>query len=636
VTTLLVANRGEIARRIFRTARRMGMRTIAVYSDADAQLPFVREADTAVRIGPAPARDSYLAIDRILTAARETEAELIHPGYGFLAESAQFAHAVAAAGLRFVGPPADVLKMLGDKAAAKAMAARAGVPVLPGYRGDDQSDDAFMTAARSTGYPVMLKPVAGGGGIGMQRVREERGLREALARARRIASAAFGDERLLLERLVERPRHVEVQIVADERGAVASYGERDCSAQRRNQKIVEETPAPSLPDDRRDAIAKAAVTLAREAGYRSAGTVEFVLDGKDFFFLEVNARLQVEHPVTELVWQVDLVEEQLRIAQGGALSHPGARPMGHAIEARLYAEDPAAGFVPSAGRIAYMRWDEDVRVDTGYEEGSLVTTSYDPLIAKVVGHADTREGALTKLERALERSEVLGVRTNREFLLALLRSEAVRTGTVDTEFVERELSTLVPERARAPREAYAVAAAARAAELYRAIDPRDPWATHGGWRPGGDTQTTVVLDDIALAVHGRGPFAVGEQLVRADGDVGRWRIDDRPAVAVRGGDTMWAVWRGTTFELSLTSRERSVETTAGAEVVAPMPGVVVGVSATAGRQARRGDLLFVVEAMKMELRVEAPADGVVTKVLAREGQQVGRGERLADFEADPS
>ena len=636
MTTVLVANRGEIARRIFRTVRRMGMKSVAVYSDADAGLPFVREADTAVRIGPASARQSYLAIDRILAAAEETKADLIHPGYGFLAESPQFAHAVAAAGLGFVGPPAEVLKMLGDKASAKAAAERAGVPVLPGYRGDDQSDDAFISAARSTGYPVMLKPVAGGGGIGMQRVREERGLREALARARRMASAAFGDERLLLERLIERPRHLEVQIAADDRGNVLSFGERDCSAQRRNQKIVEETPAPALTSEQRGALAEAAVAIAREAGYRNAGTVEFVVDAAGFFFLEVNARLQVEHPVTELVWNVDLVEEQLRIALGEPLSRTDARTSGHAVEARLYAEDPSAGFVPSAGRIAYLRWDEDVRVDSGYEEGSLVTTSYDPLIAKLIARADTRAGALAKLERALERSDVLGVRTNREFLLALLRTAAMREGRVDTELVERELATLVPARQRAPREVYAVAAAARAAELYGGGDPRDPWAKHGGWRLGGDVQTTVVLDDTALAVRGRGPFAVGEHQVRADGDVGRWRIDDRPAVAVRSGDTMWAVCRGTTFELSLAPRERNVETTAGAEVVAPMPGVVVGIAAASGRRARRGDLLFVVEAMKMELRVEAPADGIVTQVLAREGQQVERGERLAEFEADPA
>jgi acetyl/propionyl-CoA carboxylase alpha subunit len=507
--------------------------------------------------------------------------------------------------------------------------------VLPGYRGSDQSDEAFLAAARSIGYPVMVKPIAGGGGIGMQRVHDEHHMREALARARRVASAAFGDERLLLERLVARARHVEVQIVADDHGNVTSFGERDCSAQRRNQKIVEETPAPSLAADRREALAKAAVAVAREAGYRNAGTVEFILDGSDFFFLEVNARLQVEHPVTELVWRVDLVEEQLRVAQGGAIART-AGATGHAVEARLYAEDPAAGFVPSSGRIAYLRWDEAVRVDSGYEEGSTITTSYDPLIAKLVAHGETRAAAMTALEHAVERSIVLGVRTNREFLLALLRTGAMRAGKVDTELVERELARLVPERATPTREVYAAAAAARAAELYERSDSRDPWAAHGGWRAGTEAQTTVVLDGIGLPVRGSGPFAVADHLVRADGDAGRWRVDDHPAVAVRGGDIMWTVWGETTFELSLAPRERSVETTAGAEVVAPMPGVVIGVQARTGQRARRGDLLFVVEAMKMELRVDSPADGTVTHVLAREGQHVERGERLAEFTADPS
>ena len=614
----------------------MGLRTVAVYSDVDANLPFVREADVAVRIGPAPARESYLAIERVLAAAGETNADLVHPGYGFLAESPQFAHAVAAAGLRFVGPPADVLKMLGDKGMAKATAERAGVPVLPGYRGEDQSDEAFLAAARRSGYPAMLKPVAGGGGIGMQRVRDEAGMRDALARARRVASAAFGDERLLLERLVERPRHIEVQILADDHGNIRSFGERDCSSQRRHQKIVEETPAPSLATDRRDALAEAAVAIAREAGYRNAGTIEFIVDGDDFYFLEVNARLQVEHPVTELVWSVDLVEEQLRIAQGGQIARVAAPPSGHAIEARLYAEDPAAGFVPSAGRIAYLRWPDGVRIDAGYEEGSMVTTSYDPLVAKLIAHAESRAAAVAALDRALEETAVLGVRTNREFLLALLRTGALREGRIDTDLVEREIGSLVPERVRPSPEAYAVAAAARAAELYGRGDRRDPWAAHGGWRAGSDAETTVVLDELALPVRGRGPFAIGDHEVRADGDVGRWRIDDHPALSVRGGETMWTVWRGRTFELSLAARERTVETTVGAEVVAPMPGVVVGVTATAGQHARRGDLLFVVEAMKMELRVEAPADGTVTQVLAREGQQVERGEPLAEFEADPA
>src|SRR5205823_2602184 len=411
-------NRGEIARRIFRTARRVGMRTVAMYSDADALLPFVREADAAIRIGPAPAAESYLAIDRVIAAAREAKADLVHPGYGFLAERPEFASAVDAAGMRFVGPPASVLAVLGDKGAAKGIAERVNVAVLPGYRGEDQSDEAFIFAARSIGYPVMIKPVAGGGGIGMQTVREERELRDALARARRVATAAFGDERLLLERLVERPRHVEVQVLADERGTVVTVGDRDCSAQRRHQKIVEEAPAPTLGDSTRERMAAAAIAIAREAGYRNAGTVEFVVDHEGrFYFLEVNARLQVEHPVSEMVFGVDLVEQQLRIALGEGLDAHRKHGTEHAVEARIYAEDPAAGFLPSTGRLVHVRWPErpGIRVDAGYEEGDVVTRHYDPLLAKVIAFGGDRRIALGMLANALDETEILGVRTNMGF-----------------------------------------------------------------------------------------------------------------------------------------------------------------------------------------------------------------------------
>jgi len=442
VTTLLVANRGEIARRIFRTARRLGMRTVAVYSDADAALPFVREADAAMRIGAAPASESYLAIDRVIAAAREAKADLIHPGYGFLAERPEFASAVDAAGMRFVGPPPSVLRSLGDKAEAKAIAERAKVPVLPGYRGEDQGDDAFISAARAVGYPVMIKPIAGGGGIGMQVVKQEPQLRDALARARRIATSAFGDERLLLERLVERPRHIEVQVLADAYDTVISVGDRDCSTQRRHQKIVEEAPA-SRPDEKgRERMAAAAIAIAREAGYRNAGTVEFVVDDRDkFYFLEVNTRLQVEHPVTEMVYGVDLVEQQLRIALGERLDlQPKRQGRQHAVEARIYAEDPAAGFLPSTGRLVHVRWPERVgiRVDAGYEEGDAVTRHYDPLLAKVIAFGGDRRIALDILANALDETEVLGVRTNIGFLRALIGRLNDQDVRVDTELVERE------------------------------------------------------------------------------------------------------------------------------------------------------------------------------------------------------
>ena len=635
MTTLLVANRGEIARRIIGTARRIGMRTVAIHSDPDAALPFVREADVAVRIGPAPPRDSYLAIDRIIAAARETRADLVHPGYGFLSERPNFASAVEAAGMRFVGPPARVLAALGDKAVAKALAERAKVPVLPGYRGDDQSDEAFIAGAHATGYPVMIKPVAGGGGIGMQEVRDEHQLRESLARARRLAAGSFGDERLLLERLIERPRHVEVQVVADDQGNVVSYLLRDCSAQRRHQKIVEESPAPSLDERRQRAIAAAAVAIARQAEYRNAGTVEFVVDeAGDFYFLEVNARLQVEHPVTEVVCGVDLVEQQLRVALGerGTLEWTRA---GNAVEARIYAEDPGAGFLPSTGPLAHVRWPPGVRVDAGYEEGDAVTHHYDPLLAKVIARGADRTAALDALAKALDDTEVLGVRTNLGFLRNLLAHPAMREGRMHTDLVEHELSRLLPSAQAAPDQAYAVAAASVAAA---AREARDPWSASGPWRLGEGSATTVVLREgareRAVRLTGTGPYEYSGHRVAAADERHRWTVDGEPAAAASASTAVWTAWRGATWELETSPRERSVEESAGAEVVAPMPGVIIAAPAQADRAVRRGDLLFVVEAMKMELRVSAPADGTVKRVLARVGQQVERGQRLAEFDAE--
>ena len=637
MTTVLVANRGEIARRVFRTARRMGMRTVAVYSDADVSLPFIREADAAIRIGPAPAAESYLGIDRVIEAAREARADLVHPGYGFLAERPEFASAVDAAGMRFVGPPPSVLGSLGDKAEAKAIAERANVPVLPGYRGEDQSDDAFISAARSVGYPVMIKPVAGGGGIGMQTIKDEPLLRDALARARRIATSAFGDERLLLERLVERPRHVEVQVLADDHGTVVTVGDRDCSAQRRHQKIVEEAPAPIADAKQRERMAAAAIAIAREAGYRNAGTVEFVVDGDGrFYFLEVNARLQVEHPVTEMVFGLDLVEQQLRIAQGDLIDVRLARPVGHAVEARIYAEDPGAGFLPSTGRLVHVCWPdgEGVRVDAGYEEGDIVTRYYDPLLAKVVARGDDRGAAVRALVKALEETEVLGVRTNIVFLRALVARLNEKDDRVDTELVERELPRLVPELTPAPDEAYAVAAAAVAANARKA---HDPWTATGAWRIGEGTGTTIALREgtreRAVRLAGNGPYTYSGHSVAPVDEAHRWVIDGRPAAAAARDGLVWTSVSGKVWELETTPRERQVQQIAGDEVVAPMPGLVIAAQAVADRQVRRGDLLFVVEAMKMELRVEAPADGKVTRVLASVGQQVERGQRLAEFEA---
>jgi acetyl/propionyl-CoA carboxylase alpha subunit len=635
VTTLLVANRGEIARRIFRTAKRMGMRTVAVYSDADASLPFVREADVAVRLGPAPASASYLDSERILAAATESGADLVHPGYGFLAESPRFASAVAARGMRFVGPPPEVLASLGDKAKAKDLARLAGVPVLEGFYDDDQRDESFIEAAGRIGYPVMVKPVAGGGGIGMQRVREEGALREALAKARRVATASFGDERLLLERLVERPRHIEVQILADTHGNVVALGERDCSTQRRHQKVLEETPAPSLDDKQRKAIAEAAMAIGKQAGYVNAGTVEFAVDERDaFFFLEVNARLQVEHPVTELVWDIDLVEQQLRIAQGERLLLKEPAPRGHAIEVRLYAEDVAAGFLPSTGRLLHLRWPDGIRVDAGYVEGNEVTRHYDPMLAKLIANGPHRKLALAKLEEALAHTEVLGVRTNLPFLRGLVAHPDMQRGKIDTELVGRDFERLVPNTSPAPPSAVALAACAVADS---AKQRGDPWSERGAFRIGEPAGTTIVLHEGAREhaehVSGTGPYeAAGQRVARDQAESHAWTIDGEPAAAAVAAASVWVSVAGRTDEFTTEPPDRSVDAAAASEVAAPMPGVVIAAQAHADQRVRRGDLLFVVEAMKMELRVEAPADGTVKRVLASVGQQVQRGQRLAEFE----
>ena len=637
MTRLLVANRGEIARRIFRTARRMGITTIAAYSDADAEAPFVREADAAVRLGPAPARESYLDVARVIHAALEADADLVHPGYGFLAESPALARAVAAAGMRFVGPTPEVLAALGDKARAKELARAAHVPVLPGYAGPDQRDEAFLEAGKRVGYPVMVKPVAGGGGIGMQRVREDASLRDALAKARRIASSAFGDERLMLERLVERPRHIEVQIIADTHGAIVALGERDCSTQRRHQKVLEETPAPSLDDGPRRAMSDAAVALARQAAYTNAGTVEFAVDERgDFFFLEVNARLQVEHPVTELVWEVDLVEQQLRIAMGERLGLGEPAPRGHAIEMRLYAEDVDAGFLPSTGRLVHVRWPEGIRVDAGYEEGGEVTRHYDPLVAKLVAHGPHRKLALAKLDEALAQTEVLGVRTNLPFLRGLAAHPDVQRGRIDTELVAREYERLVPASRDASEEALALAAAAIVGS---AKSDDDPWTANGPFRVGAAAGTSVVLHDgareHALRVEGAGPYRVaGHTMARDDREPHAWTVDGTQAAAAISGERVWVSIAGRSFELDSGPPQRLLDAARAHEVDAPMPGVVIAVHARPDLKVRRGDLLFAVEAMKMELRVEAPSDGTVKGVLASVGQTVARGQRLADFEPD--
>jgi 3-methylcrotonyl-CoA carboxylase alpha subunit len=488
--SLLIANRGEIACRIARTARRMGLRTVAVYSEADARARHVKAADEARLIGPAPARDSYLNIERLIAAAKASRAEAIHPGYGFLSEKAEFADACADADLVFVGPPAAAIRAMGSKSAAKALMEKAGVPIAPGYHGKAQDLAAFARAAEKLGFPVLLKAVAGGGGKGMRIVRGESELADALSGARREAEAAFGDGALLMEKFIERPRHIEVQVFGDTHGTIVSLFERECTLQRRHQKVIEEAPSAALDDERREALYEAARKAAGAIGYVGAGTVEFVADGGDAYFIEMNTRLQVEHPVTEAITGLDLVEWQLRVAMGERLpleQHEIER-RGHAIEARVYAEDAAAGFLPSVGEIAHWRAPDEgagLRIDAGFGAGDAVSRYYDPMLAKAIAHADTREAALARLRAALSGFEIAGVTTNIPFLTRLLGEPAVLENAVDTGFIEREMAGL--GKADAPSD-FAIAAAV-AAILHRereetrrdAADPYSPWAAGSPW-----------------------------------------------------------------------------------------------------------------------------------------------------------
>jgi acetyl/propionyl-CoA carboxylase alpha subunit len=614
MTTLLVANRGEIAVRVFRTAKRMGMRTVAVFSDADAEAPHVRAADACVRIGPPPAAESYLRIEAIVDAAKQSGATLVHPGYGFLAEDDAFAEACEDAGLIFVGPPSSVLKIVGDKVSARALAEAAGVPVFPGYAGEDASDAALTEAAHDIGFPVLVKPAAGGGGKGMELVRDAAELADALASARRIALAAFGDNRLLLERYVPSPRHVEVQVLADAHGTVVHLGERDCSLQRRHQKVLEESPAPNLDESLRTTLHESAVAFARRAAYVGAGTCEFLVssDGSAGF-IEMNARLQVEHPVTEMVTGLDLVELQLRVALGEALPAFDARPRGHAIEVRVYAEDPRNGFVPQAGRIEHVRWPASARVDTGIEPGTDVPAHYDPLLAKVIVHGEDRDDALRVLDVAVGDIEILGVRTNVPFLAGVLRDDVVRHGRITTDWLETTRADRFVHDGTTSDAAFAIAAAAEAHRI-AAARSRDPFATLGAWRGGGRTASRIVLrvqdDERAVAVD-----------ENAD-----------THAAVRVGDA-WLVWAdGDQHEILVGPRPRRAS--AGpARLDSPLPGQVVAVRVHAGQVVEAGEELVVVEAMKMEHSIKAPAAGTVRAVLCAAGDQVDRGQPLVDFDA---
>ncbi|MFF0423674.1 acetyl/propionyl/methylcrotonyl-CoA carboxylase subunit alpha [Streptomyces sp. NPDC004520] len=628
--TVLVANRGEIAVRVIRTLREMGVRSVAVYSDADADARHVREADTAVRIGPAPAAESYLSVPALLDAARRTGAQAVHPGYGFLAENAGFAQACADAGLVFIGPSATAISLMGDKIRAKETVKAAGVPVVPGA-----ADPEIAAAARELGAPVLLKPSAGGGGKGMRLVRDLAVLDEEIAAARREARASFGDDTLLVERWIDRPRHIEIQVLADAHGNVIHLGERECSLQRRHQKIIEEAPSVLLTPEIRASMGAAAVEAARSCGYVGAGTVEFIVPGGDpssYYFMEMNTRLQVEHPVTELITGVDLVEWQLRVAAGEPLpfAQEDVRLDGWAVEARICAEDPARGFLPSGGTVLALHEPRGngVRTDSGLSEGTEVSSLYDPMLSKVIVHAPTREAALRKLRAALADLVTLGVPTNAGFLRRLLAHPDVVKGNLDTGLVERDADSLVD--ASVPEEVYAAAAAVRLARLAPA--PRDGWtdpfSVPNGWRLGGAPAPLSFpvrvpgLEPVAIEAPGGARVTATDVTVTVDGVTHTFRRAG--AWLGRDGDS-WHVLDHDPVEAALSGARHG-----GADTLAaPMPGTVTVVKVTVGDEVEAGQSLLVVEAMKMEHVISAPHAGTVTELDVTPGTTVAMDQILA-------
>ncbi len=637
--SVLVANRGEIACRVFRTAKRMGIRTIAVYSEADAEALFVREADEAVLIGPAAARESYLDQAKVLAAAKATGAEAIHPGYGFLSENAEFAEAVQAAGLVWIGAPASSIRAMGLKDAAKQLMVEAGVPVTPGYMGADQSEARLKAEADAIGYPVLIKAVAGGGGKGMRRVDASEAFLDALGSCRREAASSFGDDRVLIEKYILSPRHIEVQVFGDSHGQVVHLNERDCSLQRRHQKVIEEAPAPGMDAATRAAITDAAVCAAKAVDYIGAGTIEFIADASEglradrIWFMEMNTRLQVEHPVTEAITGVDLVEWQFRAAAGEPVPLKQAEiPLnGWAMEARLYAEDPSNGFLPSIGRLDHFVLPGDVRVDTGVEEGGEVSQFYDPMIAKLIVHADTREAAAAQLAEACGEVEVWPVRTNAAFLKRCLDHPRFVAGDVDTGFIGKEEEILL---ARPGIELPAFAGAALLMDTLedeqsgRATTP-SPWSLGGrglsGFRINGEAGRIHVSVDgqttaVALSPEG---FDLSEE--GGEQRVGYLELEDEVIIFNEGAahQVRWA-------------RARTAGSGGGVSdgaLRAPMPGKIVATPAKAGDTVTKGQPIIVLEAMKMEHALTAPFDGVVGEIAFAVGDQVTADAVLARVEA---
>ena len=654
-TKILIANRGEIACRVIKTCRRLGIRTVAVYSEADAGARHVRLADEAHCVGPAASRESYLRADRILDAAKRSGAQAVHPGYGFLSENEGFANACAEAGIVFIGPPVAAIRAMGSKSAAKALMHEARVPLVPGYHGDEQNPEFLRGEADQMGYPVLIKASAGGGGKGMRIVEQSADFAAALASCQREAAASFGDDRMLIEKYLVRPRHIEIQVFGDSQGNIVSLFERDCSAQRRHQKVVEEAPAPSIDAVRRAEMGKAACDAARAVGYVGAGTVEFIADQNgSFYFMEMNTRLQVEHPVTEKITGLDLVEWQLRVASGEPLPLTQEQiPLrGHAIEVRIYAEEPEKGFLPSIGRLAHFRKpaeSDHVRVDTGVDEGDSVSPHYDPMLAKLIVWDETRERATERMLKALGEFEIAGVGNNIAFLSRLLDHAEFRAGIVDTGLIARESAALIPAATAPPSEAYAAASLWTLQDEARAIkartaasaDPHSPWGDADGWRINGQQtrrleyregeavnvvqlcydKDGLQLDGSLAAVSGEQQFTLGAQRFGAS--------------VVRLGEQLHVFSGGLHHVLAPIDRlaHAADHQEAHGGLTAPMPGKIVDLPAAVGSEVEKGAPLVVMEAMKMEHTLVAPTKGRVVAYLCSVGEQVKDGAELVEFEA---
>ncbi|HKH00723.1 MAG TPA: acetyl/propionyl/methylcrotonyl-CoA carboxylase subunit alpha [Bradyrhizobium sp.] len=653
--TLLIANRGEIACRVIRTAKAMGLRTVAVYSEADGQALHVAMADEAVLLGPARARDSYLNIDRVIEATRQSGAEAVHPGYGFLSESAEFAQACFDAGLIFVGPTAGMIRMMGSKSGSKLLMEKAGVPLVPGYHGEAQDETTLVKAADKIGFPVLVKASAGGGGRGMRIVGSPGELAAAIVSAKREAKAAFGDDRMLIEKFVQNPRHIEVQVIGDSHGNLLSLFERECTLQRRHQKVIEEAPSPTLDDAQREAVCAAARKAAAAVSYVGAGTIEFVSDGRDVFFIEMNTRLQVEHPVTELITGIDLVEWQFRVAFGERLplAQDQIKLNGHAIEARVYAENPHKNFMPSVGKIRTWQMpaaSDGLRIDAGYRAGDAVSSHYDAMLAKVVAWAPTRDVAIERLNRGLEESDVRGIVTNIPFLSALVTHADVRANAIDTGFIERELKNLTPiPPVPGDLELCAAVAAILGEEaIIAGAEAHSPWLT-SGWMSVGRRQRLFRFrqgsspeQEITLN-YGNGPatLAIGDREI----DFTSVPTDDRGIdltldgmkshiVPVIEGHELYLRTRNGRFDLHWVDPfgGDAEEQVGEDKIVAPLPGTVVALLAEVGATLEKGAPILTLEVMKMEQTLRAPFAGVLKALKCKVGDIVGEGVELADIE----